>query len=416
VKAEIIAVGTELLLGEITNTTTPYVARELAQLGADVYHQSVVGDNQARLTQALKLADSRSDLVVLTGGLGPTKDDLTKQTLAQYLNEPLVIDQPAMTQIEAFYQQRQRQMTANNRVQAMLPAHATPLANPAGMAVGAFYQAPDHAYLLLPGPPHELIAMFQKSVRPVLQAYCHADHVLVSRVLRFHGIGESQLVTTLADLIDQQTNPTIAPYAKPHEVTLRLTATATATATAEQLLAATTAQILDLVGDYYYGEGETNSLAQVVVAQLKQQQLTITAAESLTAGMFQSTLADVPGASTIFNGGFVTYSLAEKAHLLDIPTADLEAHGVVSAETAIAMASHSKQILNAAIGMGFTGVAGPDELEGNPAGTVYIGVALPNQAPFAKCYHFSGNRESVREQAVLMGLDLLYHQLKPVEK
>lgn len=415
-KAEIIAVGTELLLGEITNTTTPYVARELAQLGVDVYHQSVVGDNQARLTEALQQATTRSDLIILTGGLGPTKDDLTKQTVAQYLNEPLVIDQPAMAQIEAFYQQRQRQMTANNRVQAMLPAHATPLENPAGMAVGAFYQTANQAYLLLPGPPHELIAMFKKAAQPVLQAYCQAAHVLVSRVLRFHGIGESQLVTTLSELIAQQTNPTIAPYAKPHEVTLRLTATATTTATAAQLLATTTAQILALVGDYYYGEGEDNSLVQVVVAQLKQRHLTITAAESLTAGMFQSTLADVSGASTVFNGGFVTYSLAEKAHLLNIPTADLEAHGVVSAETAIAMASHSKHLLNADIGMGFTGVAGPNELEGQPAGTVYIGVALPNQTPFAKCYHFSGDRASVREQAVLMGLDLLYHQLKVSKK
>lgn len=247
-KAEIIAVGTELLLGEITNTTTPYVARELAQLGVDVYHQSVIGDNQVRLTQALQLADSRSDLIVLTGGLGPTKDDLTKQTVAQYLDEPLVVDQPTMAHIAAFYQQRQRKMTPNNRIQAMLPQHAQPLANPAGMAVGAFYTAKNHAYLLLPGPPHELVAMFQKSVRPVLQTYCQADHVLLSRVLRFHGIGESQLVTTLADLIDQQTNPTIAPYAKPHEVTLRLTATATATATAEQLLAQMTKQILALVG------------------------------------------------------------------------------------------------------------------------------------------------------------------------
>ncbi|MFD0896481.1 competence/damage-inducible protein A [Loigolactobacillus binensis] len=410
-RAEIIAVGTEILLGEITNTTTPFVARELADLGIDVYYQSVIGDNAERLEAAIKLADSRSELIILTGGLGPTKDDLTKQTLAAHLNEKLVVDAPAMAYIEEFFARSKRPMTENNRLQAMLPANSTPLKNPVGMAVGALYQAPAHTYMLLPGPPSELEAMFIDSARPILVAKFKQASVLESRVLRFHGIGESALVTQLADLIDSQTNPTIAPYAKTNEVTLRLTAEATDQANAQQLLIELEAEVQARVGAYFYGYGEHNSLEQVVVQLLKQRNLTITAAESLTSGLFQSMIANVSGASTVFNGGFVTYSLAEKAHLLQIDAAQLHKYGVVSQETALAMARQAKQIMQTDIAISFTGVAGPDTLEGQPAGTVYIGIAYRDQAPIARKFSFSKSRNSVRQQSALMGFDLLYHLL-----
>lgn len=410
-RAEIIAVGTEILLGEITNTTTPFVARELADLGIDVYYQSVVGDNTARLEAAIQLADSRSDLIILTGGLGPTKDDLTKQTLAAHLNEKLVVDKAAMAYIEAFFARSQQPMTENNRLQAMLPANSIPLKNPVGMAVGALYQAPAHTYMLLPGPPSELEAMFTDSARPLLIKQFKQANVLDSRVLRFHGIGESALVTQLADLIDQQTNPTIAPYAKTNEVTLRLTAEAMDQTTADQLLAELEAKVQARVGQYFYGYGEHNSLEQVVVTLLKKRGLTITAAESLTAGLFQSMLANVSGASDIFNGGFVTYSLAEKANLLQISPEYLHKYGVVSEETAIAMARQAKLLLKSDIGISFTGVAGPDKLEGQPAGTVYIGIAYRDQIPFARKFVFSRTRNFVRQQSALTGFDLLYHLL-----
>lgn len=410
-RAEIIAVGTEILLGEITNTTTPFVARELADLGIDVYYQSVIGDNAQRLTAAIKLADSRSDLIILTGGLGPTKDDLTKQTLAAYLDESLVVDEPAMAYIEDYFARAQQTMTENNRLQAMLPAHSLLLKNPVGMAVGALYQTLTHTYMLLPGPPSELEAMFTDSARPLLIEKFKQANVLESRVLRFHGIGESALVTQLADLIDTQTNPTIAPYAKTNEVTLRLTAEATDQATANQLLAELEAKVQSRVGDYFYGYGEHNSLEKVVVDLLKQRGLTITAAESLTAGLFQSMLANVSGASKVFNGGFVTYSLAEKAELLKISPEYLHKYGVVSEETAIAMARQAKALLKTDIAVSFTGVAGPDKLEDQPAGTVYIGIAYRDQVPFARKFVFSRTRNFVRQQSALTGLDLLYHLL-----
>lgn len=415
-RAEIIAVGTEILLGEITNTTTPFVAHELADLGIDVYYQSVVGDNAKRLTAAIKLADSRSDLIILTGGLGPTKDDLTKQALAAYLKEPLVVDQPAMAHIEAYYKRTQRPMTQNNRLQAMLPANSTPLNNPVGMAVGALYQADTRTYMLLPGPPSELEAMFIDSARPLLAKKYHQANVLTSRVLRFHGIGESALVTKLADLIDQQTNPTIAPYAKANEVTIRLTAEANEQTQAKQMLDHLENQVQQRVGAYFYGYGEHNSLEKVVVGLLAKRGLTITAAESLTAGMFQSMIGNVSGASAVFSGGYVTYSLAEKAHLLEIDPAYLQQHGVVSEATAIAMAQQAKKLQKTDIGVAFTGVAGPDTLEGQPAGTVYIGIAYCDQKPFARQFNFSRSRNLIRQQSALTGFDLVYHQLQVDQK
>ncbi|OAU92874.1 damage-inducible protein CinA, partial [Lacticaseibacillus rhamnosus] len=223
-QAEIIAIGTEILMGQITNTNGAYMAKQLATLGIASYHQQVVGDNAKRLADAISLAEQRSDIVILIGGLGPTPDDLTKQTLAAHLNLPLVEDADAMAKLAARVKQQQRPMTPNNRLQAMYPQGAIVLANRVGLAVGAWVEQRQHAYVLLPGPPKEFVPMVDHELLPRLAKYSGHQEVLESRVMRFFGIGESQLVTDLSDLIANQTNPTLATYIKDHEVTVRVTA------------------------------------------------------------------------------------------------------------------------------------------------------------------------------------------------
>jgi len=411
-QAEIIAVGTEILLGQITNTNSTHIAQGLAELGIDSYYQTVVGDNSERLAAVIEVAAQRNDLVILSGGLGPTKDDLTKQTLAAYLNVSLVEDAAAMQVIKARFKQTQTTMTANNRLQALYPAGATPLTNHNGLAVGAFYQSPDSAdFLLLPGPPREMTMMFDTEAKPKLQAAYGQQAQIYSRVLRFFGIGESRLVTTLKSLIDDQQTVTIAPYAKTNEVTLRLSAQAATQADAKAQLDATEAKIKALVGDYLYGYGDDNSLVQVVIKAMIARKLSITAAESLTAGLFQSTIGGVPGVSAIFPGGFVTYANAAKHHLVQVPQATIDQAGVVSEATAIAMADGARQQMQTDTALSFTGVAGPDALEGQPAGTVWIGLAYRDQPTLARLYHFAGDRQRIRERSVLAGLDWLRQEL-----
>ncbi len=286
-KAELIAVGTEILLGEITDTNTPFIARELANLGIDVYFQSTVGDNPERLKETLKLAARRSDLIILSGGLGPTEDDLTKQTVAKFLNRELIFDKFAMTKIEQYFAETKRTMTENNRLQAMYLKGALPLSNRTGFAVGIFDQektGPD--FLLLPGPPSELEPMVSEQVIPLLKETYLSDHVLRSRMLRFFGIGESQLTTQLANLISTQSNPTIAPYAKQNEVTLRLTAWSKTNSEAQQALDECEKQIQAQVGEYFYGYGEHNSLAQVLATKLSSMNQNIAIVEGYTGGLF----------------------------------------------------------------------------------------------------------------------------------
>ncbi|WP_204121402.1 MULTISPECIES: competence/damage-inducible protein A [Levilactobacillus] len=407
-QAEIIAVGTEILLGQIVDTNSAFIARELAEAGIEVYYHSLVGDNADRLTTVVNQARSRSDLVIISGGLGPTKDDLTKQTVAHLLGVKLVEEPEAMVKIREHFATAERPMTPNNRLQALYPEGSQPLKNRTGMAVGAFYQDPNAAdIMLLPGPPSEAEPMFAEQAVPLLKATYHRDEYLVSRVLRFFGIGEGQLVTLLSDLIDGQTNPTIAPYAKVNEVTLRLTAQAKDEAAGNQLLDDMTATIKDRVGDYLYGYGDDNSLAAVVVNEMIDRHLTITGAESLTAGKFQSTLGDVPGVSAIFPGGFVTYANSAKHDLLGIPQSIIAEDGVVSAATAQQMAERSRALLDTDFSLSFTGVAGPDALEGHPAGTVWLGLAQRGHEPRARLVHLTGTRAAIRERSVMTGLDWL---------
>ncbi|MTV82992.1 competence/damage-inducible protein A [Secundilactobacillus folii] len=410
--AEIIAVGTELLLGQIANTNGAYLAQKLAEIGVNVYYQTVVGDNPERLEKVLNVAEKRSDLVLTIGGLGPTEDDLTKQIVARHLGESLVTDQPAKDKIDTYAATTKRNLTANNLKQALKIDHAISLTNHNGFAVGDLYVNEDGpSYVLLPGPPAECLMMIDRELIPQLKKRGHSNHVFISRVLRFIGIGESKLVTDLADLIDHQTNPTIAPYAKMAEVTLRVTAAAQDEQRANELIEQTVDKILKRDGQYFYGYGDDNSLTQVVINQLIDRKLSVTAAESLTAGEFQSTIGSVPGVSAVFPGGFVTYANEAKHQLLEIPNDVIDTQGVVSKATAIWMAKQAKAKMQTDIAVSFTGVAGPDELEGQPAGTVWIGIAYRDQEPEAFLFHFTNGRQQVRARSVMTGLDLIRQRL-----
>ena len=410
-KAEIIAVGTEILTGQIVNTNAQFLSEKLAEIGVDVYFQTAVGDNEARLLSLLEIASQRSNLVILTGGLGPTEDDLTKQTLTKFLEKDLVFDPQAQEKLDIFFAHRpDYARTPNNERQAQIVEGATPLPNETGLAVGGVSEVDGVTYVVLPGPPSELKPMVLNQLLPKLMT----GTKLYSRVLRFFGIGESQLVTILADLIDQQTDPTLAPYAKTGEVTLRLSTKAVSQEKADQALDILESQILDRqtfegisLRDICYGYGEETSLASVVVEELKKRQKSITAAESLTAGLFQATLADFSGVSAIFNGGFITYSLEEKSKMLDISEQELKEHGVVSEFTARKMAEQARLKTQSDYGVSLTGVAGPDSLEGHPAGTVFIGLAHAKGTEVIKANIAGRSRADVRHIAVMHAFNLV---------
>ena len=414
-KAEIIAVGTEILTGQILNTNAQFLSEKLAEIGVDVYIQTAVGDNEARLLSVLEIARERSELVILTGGLGPTEDDLTKQTVAKFLGKNLVFDAQAQTKLDDFFAQRpDYARTPNNERQAQIIQGATPLANETGLAVGGMIEVEGVTYVVLPGPPSELKPMVLNELLPRLMTGAK----LYSRVLRFFGIGESQLVTILADLIEQQTDPTLAPYAKTGEVTLRLSTKAKSKEEADAALNTLEEQILSRdtfegtsLRELCYGYGDETSLASLVVEELKKRQISITAAESLTAGLFQASLADFSGVSAIFKGGFVTYSLEEKAKMLDIPQAELEIHGVVSTYTAEKMAEQAREKTASDIGISLTGVAGPESLEGHPAGTVFIGLSQESGTEVIRVNIGGRSRADVRKIAVMHAFNLVLKAL-----
>ncbi|HGD6521333.1 TPA: competence/damage-inducible protein A [Streptococcus agalactiae] len=415
-RAEIIAVGTEILTGQIVNTNAQFLSEKMAELGIDIYFQTAVGDNEERLLSLLDIASQRSQLVILCGGLGPTEDDLTKQTLAKFLGKSLTVDLLASRKLDRFFSSRpQFARTPNNERQAQLVEGSIPLQNLTGLAVGGIVTSKGVQYMVLPGPPSELKPMVMEQVVPILS---NNGTKLYSRVLIFFGIGESQLVTILEDIIKNQTDPTIAPYAKVGEVTLRLSTKAENQDEADFKLDSLEKEILALktldnrkLKDLLYGYGDNNSMARTVLELLKVQNKTITAAESLTAGLFQSQLAEFSGASQVFNGGFTTYSMEAKSQLLGIPKKKLQEYGVVSHFTAEAMAQQARQLLKADFGIGLTGVAGPDELEGYPAGTVFIGIATPEGVSSIKVSIGGKSRSDVRHISTLHAFDLVRRAL-----
>ena len=407
--AEIIAVGSELLLGQITNTNARFVSGHLAEIGINVYYHTVVGDNPERLEQAIQIAESRADLIIFSGGLGPTKDDLTKETIARHLGTSLEMDQEAMVSIEAFFERAKRPMTENNKKQAMVLKGSEVLVNDNGMAPGMFYKHEGRVYILLPGPPHEIEPMFQFEAKPKLIRMLNKENVIISHVLRFYGIGEAELEDRLDSILEKQTNPTIAPLASAGEVTLRITAKTDTVDQAWVLINETKKEILEIVGQYLYGYDD-DSLASRAVDLLKQQKKTISAAESLTAGLFQSELTSVPGASSVLAGGVITYNEEIKISQLGISADLLKSFGVVSEETALAMAEKVRKKFGTDSGIGLTGVAGPDAHGGQPSGAFWIGIASETGSE-AYRLQLSGMRNTNRIRAVKLALHYLIRTL-----
>lgn len=402
--AEIIAVGTELLLGQIANTNAQFISKECAEIGVQMFYHTVAGDNSERLKAAIKTAESRSKCLIFTGGLGPTKDDLTKEAFAEALGRSLVMDQEALDKIEAFFERAGRQMTENNRRQAIVIEGSKVLLNNHGMAPGMIIEGENHVYILMPGPPSEMKPMFTDYVKPYLMNL--QGEPIHSRVLRFFGIGESALETELMDLIDNQTNPTVAPLAKEGEVTLRLSARTRDLSEAEKMLDDLEDKITARVGSFLYGYGDDTTLASVVFEGLEGRGLTLAAAESLTGGMFSETLTAFSGASKVVSGGIVCYSNEIKEKLLGIPNELLQTDGAVSQACAKEMAERVRKLTGASVGISFTGVAGPTESEGKPVGTVFIGLAT-EKGTDVLAFRLSGSRRAIRNRTVKQGLDAI---------
>lgn len=401
--AEIIAVGTELLLGDILNTNAQYLSKKLAEYGVDVYAKSVVGDHPKRLKEAIKTALSRAEWVILTGGLGPTADDLTRETTAELLGRPLEFSEAVWQEVAAYFKKRGRIPTESNRRQAMVPQGADILKNVCGTAPGLHLREGNHHIVLLPGPPHEMQKMFEREVVPILER--ESGFVLRSRVLRVFGMGESEAAERAAELLDG-TNPTVAPYAKDGEMIFRITAKAADEESAERMMDPIEAVLRLRIGNKIYGEGETD-LQSVVVSLLLQHGLSIATAESCTGGGLAAAITDVSGASDVFRTGIVAYHNETKERQLGVEHALLERCGAVSPEVACAMAKGVMQVANADIGVGITGIAGPGGgTAQKPVGLVYIGIS-DHKNVCAYEFHFEGTRDQNRRLAVRNALDLI---------
>lgn len=409
--AEIIAVGSELLLGQIANTNAQFISARLAESGINVYHHSVVGDNEDRLLQTLSNADKRSDLIIVTGGLGPTKDDLTKEAAARHLGCSLSYDQESLKAIEQYFIQTGSIMTENNKKQALVLEDSTVFFNFHGMAPGMLKSLNGKSYLLLPGPPREMKPMLVDQVLPYLRDQKTENSSLHSRVMRFFGIGEADLESRIEDILSEQTNPTIAPLAEEGEVTLRITARSSDLKEAESLVNQMVTVIEDRVGDYCYGYDQ-NNLLQKMTLLLDQKNLTIASAESLTGGLFSSEISSIPGASSYLSGGITAYSNHVKQSVLGVPGDLLDQYGAVSRECAESMADQVRKKFASDIGISFTGVAGPGDDNGIPEGTVWIGVSLKNGMISSFILTLKGDRNFKRIRTVKHGIYALIQLLE----
>ncbi|MFG6115047.1 competence/damage-inducible protein A [Halobacillus sp. MO56] len=411
VKAEIIGIGTELLLGQIANTNAQWISAQLAAQGIHVYFHGVVGDNFNRCVETFEAAQRRSDLVIVTGGLGPTEDDMTRDAANKLFDQTLLEDAESLKRVEHFYQKNNRIMSPNNRKQALVFEHASVLQNHEGMAPGMIVEHEGVLWIFLPGVPSEMKYLMEKHAMPYLYDYFDLSTEIVSEMLRFIGIGESQLEHELQHMISSQTNPTIAPLASEGEVGLRLTAKGETKQEARTMIASLKKRILAKVGNYYYGSDKI-TIQQKVVELLKEEQVTIAAAESLTGGRFTDQMISVPGASSVCEGSLVTYTPAMKESLLGVPGDLITQYGTISEECARSMAENVQRLTRSNIGISFTGVAGPDASEGKDPGTVFISLRINKEQELVKKFHFNGGRETVRNRAVKKGYELLFHKLK----
>lgn len=400
-RAEILAVGTELLMGQIANTNAQYLSQRLPNAGVAVYYHSVVGDNPARLKESLRLAMSRCDVIIMTGGLGPTQDDLTKQTVADCLGLKLQFDEESAEAIKAYFSKQGKEMVESNLQQAYFPEGATIFQNAHGTAPGCLVEQDNHVIILLPGPPRELHPMYETFVEPYFAK--RSEEKLASAFVKITNQGESRVEELLMPLIDGQTNPTFATYAKTGDVTLRITASAAEEKIAQGMVQSAVEQVQQLLGDCVYSvTGE--SLEDVVVRRYKEKGKTIATAESCTGGMLAQALTNVSGASSVLGYGFVTYSNEAKHKLLGVKEETLTANGAVSQETALEMCLGLRACSGADVAVSITGIAGPTGgTPEKPVGLVYIGIATAEGAYCIPC-HFHGDRERIRNLTVVKAL------------
>lgn len=398
--AEILCVGTEILLGDIVNTNAAYLSRELALCGVNCYYQTVVGDNPGRLAESLAIALNRADMVITTGGLGPTYDDLTKETVARYFHREMELHQPSLDRMKAIFSRFDRPMTKNNEKQAYMPTGAIIFDNDRGTAPGLAVEGDGKIVIMMPGPPREMTAMFDNQVRPYLEKL--SNQVLVSHSIHLYGIGESMVEDVLKQYMEEHQNPTIAPYAKEGEVLLRVTASGGTAAEADQLITPVVEEIREIFPQYIYGI-DVGTLQNALVQALLQKKLTIATAESCTAGLVSKRITEIAGASQVFGCGVSTYTNEMKTQLLHVSPQTLDQHGAVSEQTALEMARGVRELANADIGLSVTGIAGPDGgTEEKPVGLVYISISSDKQEKAVRLTlsrGYGGEREFIRYAA-----------------
>lgn len=402
---ELISVGTELLLGNIVNTNAAYLSEKCADLGLSCFYQGVVGDNEERLTGAIKTALSRADIVILSGGLGPTEDDLTKEAAAKVTGRELIMHEASRLRIKEYFERRKLEVTENNWKQAMMPKDAIVIENENGTAPGVIIEDNGKKLILLPGPPNELIPMFENSIMPYLAG---ADSgTIYSQTVKICGVGESKVETMIKDLIDKQSNPTIAPYAKNCEVHLRVTAKAADEKEAKKLMKPVIKDLKSRFGNNVYTTDADTTLEKAVVELLKGNHLTVSTAESCTGGLLAARLINVSGVSDVYKSGYITYSNKAKRKILGVKKSSLDKKGAVSEEVAREMAKGTAMISKAEVAVSVTGIAGPGGgTEEKPVGLVYIACSVCGKITVKK-YNFNGNRAKIRETVVSTALILM---------
>lgn len=402
---ELISVGTEILLGNIVNTNAAFLAEKCAGLGLSCYYQDVVGDNEERLSETIKLALSRADILLLSGGLGPTQDDLTKEVAAKVMGKSLYLHEESKAAIQQYFERKGMEITDNNWKQAMVPEGCIVVDNPNGTAPGIIMAQEGKHVILMPGPPNEMIPMFETSIMPYLSEL--QSCVIYSQTVKICGIGESKAETMVADLIEQQTNPTIATYAKTGEVHLRVTARAEDEKAAKKLVKPMVKELKGRFGNNIYTTDSEVTLEKSVVDLLQANGLTACTVESCTGGMLAARLINVPGVSEVFKSGYITYSNKSKRSLLGIKKNILLKHGAVSDKIAREMAKGAAMLAKADVSVSTTGIAGPDGgTEEKPVGLVYIACNVCGTIEVKEC-HFSGNRAKIRESTVSAALSLM---------
>lgn len=415
-KVEILSVGTELLMGQIANTNAQYLSRKLPEIGLGVYYHSVVGDNPGRLRESLALALDRADVIITTGGLGPTQDDLTKDTIAGALGLSMTIHEESYQRIKDYFEKNGKILVESNYRQARFPEGSIVLENGLGTAPGCAietkYNGLDKIIIMLPGPPRELIPMYEKCVIPYLQgkSHCHIQ----SKFLRIAGVSESRVEEMILEFVNGQTNPTLATYAKDGIVTIRISANDENGAKAADLIDADVEKFRNIFGSKLYTT-ENEEIEEAFVRVMKEKGLTFASAESCTGGLIAQRITSVSGASAVFTSAFVTYSNTAKEKMLNVPHETLETYGAVSRETALAMIQNAAKICGADVVVSVTGCAGPEGMEGKPVGLVYIGVKYKESEKVHELF-FTGNRDKIRTLASTTALFLALEEIRKSEK